>query len=475
MGGFVTIGSELSTAIKINPETGKIEIFRTEGLDMGDKRITNLADPTEAGDAVPLRCLNFLGLTDTPSSYEGQGGKLIAVNATEDGLEFVTGGGGEGTTSLWSDTAVNDWPRAEHCVPYDSSSLPLDMVALKWRAGRYGSGVAFHSPSDGLPRAAVGVTEYPPSYLRYTAFGITTPSTTNPQMPAAYLVAHYYGGTYNNNTSHYWLGGGGTGSGKQLLTLDYDASVDKVTLRFGGSTASGGYYFFPQADNTGHIGDDTHRWARVRAVQVVIDTLTQGNFSTAPTTYLEGNIEVLETVSTSTAPYAGTLIRKGSDLVMELLTPDTTTIATNKNSLSLIPGIDISTGEHAVRTDIIRNTEYPEYSGVFMVDRGVYESEAEVAHLCPDFYRFGTWDSSASSYRYVWLDSNIIYPEDDNVWHLGDDSHRWARVRAVEVVTGDLKLKSEKAEWTITEGEDGIYAINNNTGKKYRLKMEEVE
>jgi len=37
---------------------------------------------------------SFVGLTDTPSAYTGQAGKLVAVKSAEDGLEFVTGGGG---------------------------------------------------------------------------------------------------------------------------------------------------------------------------------------------------------------------------------------------------------------------------------------------------------------------------------------------------------------------------------------------
>ena len=36
----------------------------------------------------------FTGLTDTPSSYTGQGGNFVKVNSTPDGLEFGTGGGG---------------------------------------------------------------------------------------------------------------------------------------------------------------------------------------------------------------------------------------------------------------------------------------------------------------------------------------------------------------------------------------------
>jgi hypothetical protein len=34
--------------------------------------------------------LNFLGLSDTPAAYTGEGGKIVAVNADVSGLEFVT-------------------------------------------------------------------------------------------------------------------------------------------------------------------------------------------------------------------------------------------------------------------------------------------------------------------------------------------------------------------------------------------------
>jgi len=35
----------------------------------------------------------FIDLSDVPGSYSGQGGKNVAVKATEDGLEFVTANG----------------------------------------------------------------------------------------------------------------------------------------------------------------------------------------------------------------------------------------------------------------------------------------------------------------------------------------------------------------------------------------------
>ncbi len=43
--------------------------------------------------------VSFLSLQDTPASYTGAGGKVVAVKATEDGLEFIdapSGGGGDG-------------------------------------------------------------------------------------------------------------------------------------------------------------------------------------------------------------------------------------------------------------------------------------------------------------------------------------------------------------------------------------------
>lgn len=44
--------------------------------------------------------VSFLSLQDTPASYTGAGGKVVAVKATEDGLEFIDapsgGGGGDG-------------------------------------------------------------------------------------------------------------------------------------------------------------------------------------------------------------------------------------------------------------------------------------------------------------------------------------------------------------------------------------------
>ena len=49
----------------------------------------------------------FIGLSDVPSSYSGEAGNVVAVNATEDGLEFIAPGGGGGALTWNSVTVTN--------------------------------------------------------------------------------------------------------------------------------------------------------------------------------------------------------------------------------------------------------------------------------------------------------------------------------------------------------------------------------
>jgi hypothetical protein len=55
------------------------------------------------------RPLSFLHLHDTPSSYQGQGGKFLRVNSSEDGLEFAEAAGGGG--GIIRESIYTDVPR----------------------------------------------------------------------------------------------------------------------------------------------------------------------------------------------------------------------------------------------------------------------------------------------------------------------------------------------------------------------------
>jgi len=78
------------------------------------------------------------------------------------------------------------------------------------------------------------------------------------------------------------------------------------------------------------------------------------------------------------------------------------------------------------------------------------------------------------------LDSLALYAKDflplpDNVRSLGSASYRWSNLYAVTTTIGDLILEGKDAKWRISEKQDGLYAEDLKTGKKYKLKMEEVK
>jgi len=82
-------------------------------------------------------------------------------------------------------------------------------------------------------------------------------------------------------------------------------------------------------------------------------------------------------------------------------------------------------------------------------------------------------------YLYAWqlargLAAQDVYPLADNKYVLGRSDRRWANVYAVTTTVGDLILENEGARWRIIERDDGLYAINERTGKVYRISLEEV-
>jgi len=72
-------------------------------------------------------------------------------------------------------------------------------------------------------------------------------------------------------------------------------------------------------------------------------------------------------------------------------------------------------------------------------------------------------------------------PNGDASFDLGSNTKRWRNV-----YTTDLHLSNESKEggndvdgttgnWTVQEGAENLYLINNKTGKKYKFALEEIE
>ena len=89
----------------------------TGGIEIGDSvdKDSNVIDLADSEDI-----LTFLGLTDTPATYEGSGTECVKVNAGATALEFGACGGGAGDYN-YNETLVGD----ERFLKLDTSNDPL--------------------------------------------------------------------------------------------------------------------------------------------------------------------------------------------------------------------------------------------------------------------------------------------------------------------------------------------------------------
>ena len=84
--------------------------------------------------------------------------------------------------------------------------------------------------------------------------------------------------------------------------------------------------------------------------------------------------------------------------------------------------------------------------------------------------------------KQVIVDGNLA-PYSNNNYNLGSSSTRWANI-----YVNDLQLSNEAkkdtggndvdgtwGDWTLQEGEEEVFMINNRTGKKYAMMLKEVK
>jgi len=84
----------------------------------------------------------------------------------------------------------------------------------------------------------------------------------------------------------------------------------------------------------------------------------------------------------------------------------------------------------------------------------------------------------ADGIEYVTIESGGVMPATNNAYNLGSSSYRWANL-----YVNDAHFSNEGSsnsvdgtwgDWTLQEGEDDIFMLNNRSGKKYRMALTEV-
>ena len=78
----------------------------------------------------------------------------------------------------------------------------------------------------------------------------------------------------------------------------------------------------------------------------------------------------------------------------------------------------------------------------------------------------------------ITLNGNML-PDSNNTRDLGATGSRWANVYTSDmhfsnVGSGGNDVDGTEGNWTLQEGDDNIYMINNITGKKYKIALTEV-
>jgi hypothetical protein len=191
-----------------------------------------------------------------------------------------------------------------------------------------------------------------------------------------------------------------------------------------------------------------------------------------------------------------------------------TTIKTRLNAETVVSGssqitLSSTTGYGSVLNQAVLTSSTPTFTGVkgssyfdAQANSGFRIRNATDAANAGGFTRRGLWEGNANYDPAMWAEtghglyfysngsgtarayfdtSGHFVPGANNTYNLGSASFRWANL-----YTNDLHLSNEDkvggndvdgttGNWTIQEGEEHLYIINNKTGKKFKFSLEEIQ
>lgn len=86
---------------------------------------------------------------------------------------------------------------------------------------------------------------------------------------------------------------------------------------------------------------------------------------------------------------------------------------------------------------------------------------------------------TVNSTAVITSDANLT-PGENNTFNLGSASKAWANIYTNDLHLSNMnkpegnEIDGTKGTWTIQEGEENLYIINNITGKKYKINLTEI-
>jgi len=168
--------------------------------------------------------------------------------------------------------------------------------------------------------------------------------------------------------------------------------------------------------------------------------------------------------------------------------------ASVSNNLTAVSGINVTSGSVGINTT--SGNEKLDVFGAIRVSGSSAEFNAGLEGALVDYdlvgnaARFGHVNGASGSAKPVVfvsggterlrIDSNgHTLPGADNTSDLGSSSKRWRNIFSADlqlsnVGTGGNEVDGTEGKWTLQEAEDTVYMINRITGKRYKIKMEEV-
>jgi hypothetical protein len=229
--------------------------------------------------------------------------------------------------------------------------------------------------------------------------------------------------------------------------------------------------------------------------------------NTTLATYTASVSSQLSNLNTATSSYetTGRSIVSGSSQITFSGISSLPTLVSGSSQITL----SSTTGYGSVLNQAVLTSSTPTFTGVkgssyfdAQANSGFRIRNATDTANAGGFTRRGLWEGNANYDPAMWAEtgqglyfysngsgaarayfdtSGHFVPGANNTYNLGSASFRWANL-----YTNDLHLSNEgkvngndvdgtTGNWTIQEGEEHLYIINNKTGKKFKFSLEEIQ